>query len=49
MRIKYEDGKVLIDQTDYLRRILKRFGMINAKMAKLHSQPILQQHVGQQG
>jgi len=34
MRIKYEDGKVLIDQTNYLRRILKHFGMTNAKMAK---------------
>jgi len=34
MRIKYENGKVLVDQADYLRRILKRFGMTDAKMAK---------------
>src|SRR6266699_58220 len=34
MRIKYEDSKVLVDQTDYLRRILKHFGMTDAKMAK---------------
>ena len=34
MRIKYENGKILLDQTDYLRKILKRFGMIDARMAK---------------
>ena len=34
MRIKYENGKILLDQTDYLRKVLKRFGMTDAKMAK---------------
>ena len=34
MRIKYKDGKILIDQTDYLRRILTCFGMTDAKLAK---------------
>jgi len=34
MRIEYKDGKIYLDQTAYLRKILKRFGMTNAKMAK---------------
>ena len=34
MRIKYENGKILLDQTDYLRKVFKRFGMTDAKMAK---------------
>ena len=34
MRIGYKGRKILIDQTDYLRKILKRFGMTDAKMAK---------------
>ena len=34
MRIKYKDGKIFLDQTDYLRKILKRFGLTDAKLAK---------------
>ena len=34
MRIEYKDGKIYLDQTAYLRKILKRFGMTDAKMAK---------------
>ena len=34
MRIKYENGKIKLDQTDYLAKILKRFGMTDAKIAK---------------
>ena len=34
MRIKYKDGKIYLDQTDYLGKVLKRFGMIDATMAK---------------
>ena len=34
MRIQYKGHKILIDQTNYLRKILKHFGMTDAKMAK---------------
>jgi len=34
MKIQYKDGSILLDQTDYLRKILKHFGMTDAKMAK---------------
>ena len=34
MRILYEDGKIKLDQTDYLMKVLKRFGMTDAKFAK---------------
>ena len=34
MRIKYENGKIKLDQTAYLNKILKRFGMTDAKLAK---------------
>jgi len=34
MQIKYEERRILIDQTAYLEKILKRFGMSDAKHAK---------------
>ena len=34
MRIRNKDGQILLDQTDYLRRIITRFGMTDAKIAK---------------
>ena len=34
MRIEYKDGKIFLDQTAYLRKILKHFGMTEAKLAK---------------
>ena len=34
MRIKNENGQILFDQTDYLRKILTHFGMTDVKMAK---------------
>jgi hypothetical protein len=34
MRIQYENGKIKLDQTDYLAKILKHFGMTDAKLAK---------------
>ena len=32
MRIKRKDGKIYLDQTDYLRKVVKRFDLENAKM-----------------
>ena len=34
MGIEYKDGKIFLDQTAYLRKILKHFGMTEAKLAK---------------
>ena len=34
MRIEYRDGKTYIDQVPYLEKILKRFGMADAKAAQ---------------
>jgi hypothetical protein len=34
MRIQYENGKIKLDQVNYLAKILKRFGMTDAKLAK---------------
>jgi hypothetical protein len=34
MRIEYRDGKTYLDQVPYLEKILKRFGMANAKAAQ---------------
>jgi hypothetical protein len=34
MRIKYEGLKIFLDQTDYLWKVLKRFGMTDARLAK---------------
>ncbi len=34
MRILYKDGKIKLDQTNYLMKVLKHFGMTDAKLAK---------------
>ena len=34
MRIEYKSHKILIDQSDYFKKILKCFGMTNVKIAK---------------
>jgi hypothetical protein len=34
MRIQYENGKIKLDQVNYLAKILKHFGMTDAKLAK---------------
>ena len=34
MRIDYRDGKTYLDQVPYLEKILKRFGMADAKAAQ---------------
>jgi len=34
MRIKNEDRKIYLDQTDYLRKVLTHFGMTDSKLAK---------------
>ena len=33
MRITRKDGKILLDQTAYLQKVLERFGMVNARFA----------------
>jgi len=34
MRIKNKDGKIYLDQTNYLHTVLQRFGMTDSKLAK---------------
>jgi len=34
MNIKYKDGKIYLDQTSYLQKVLQRFGLTDAKLAK---------------
>jgi len=34
VRIEYQDGKTYLDQVPYLKKILKCFGMANAKVAQ---------------